>query len=79
MATKGRSLVGSLTLRKPEVLQPAEIDHTLPTIVGANFGAGRDELVQAASRAFGFASKSAQLREVLRAGLVVWRRAGRIG
>lgn len=54
---------------QPEALPPAEIDHTLLTIVDANFGAGRDDLVQAASRAFGFAATSAQLREVLHAGI----------
>lgn len=69
VVTRDRSLVGSLTLRKPEALPPAEIDHTLLTIVDANFGAGRDDLVQAASRAFGFAATSAQLREVLHAGI----------
>jgi very-short-patch-repair endonuclease len=69
VVTRDRSLVGSLTLRKPEALPPDEIDHTLLTIVDANFGAGRDDLVQAASRAFGFAATSAQLREVLHAGI----------
>ena len=69
VVTRDRSLVESLTLRKPEALPPAEIDHTLLTIVDTNFGAGRDDLVQAASRAFGFAATSAQLREVLHAGI----------
>lgn len=69
VVTRDRSLVDSLTLRKPEALPPAEIDHTLLMIVDANFGAGRDDLVQAASRAFGFAATSAQLREVLQAGI----------
>ena len=69
MVARDRSLVGSQTLRKPDSLPPAEIDHTLLAIVDANFGAGRVELVQAASRAFGFAATSAQLREVLNAGI----------
>ncbi|HYF22576.1 MAG TPA: DUF3320 domain-containing protein [Caulobacteraceae bacterium] len=66
---RDRSSVGSLTLRKPEVLPPAEIDHVLLTIVDANFGAGRDDLIQAAARAFGFSATSAQLRQVLQAGV----------
>lgn len=31
----------------------------------ANYGASRDDLIQAASRAFGFAATSRQLRSVL--------------
>jgi hypothetical protein len=34
-------------------------------VLAANFGAGRDELVQAVSHAFGFSSTSAQLRSVI--------------
>ena len=41
----------------------------LLTIIDANYGAGRDDLVQAASRAFGFSATSAQLKEVLQAGV----------
>ena len=62
-------MVTSLSLRKPEALPPAEIDQVLLTIIDANYGAGRDDLVQAASRAFGFSATSAQLREVLQAGV----------
>jgi hypothetical protein len=54
-----------LTLRKPETLPPTEIDQIILTIIDANFGAGRDALIQAASRALEFASTSAQLRAVL--------------
>lgn len=66
---RDRSMVTSLTLRKPEVLPPAEVDQVLLSIIDANYGAGRDDLVQAASRAFGFSATSAQLREVLHAGV----------
>lgn len=66
---RDRSMVTSLSLRKPEVLPPAEIDQVLLTIIDANYGAGRDDLVQAASRAFGFSATSAQLKEVLQAGI----------
>ncbi|WP_287900948.1 DUF3320 domain-containing protein [Brevundimonas sp.] len=53
---RDRSMVTSLSLRKPETLPPAEIDQVLLTIIDANYGAGRDDLVQAASRAFGFSA-----------------------
>lgn len=66
---RDRSAVSSQTLRRPEMLPPAEIEEAMVEIVKANFGAGRDDLVQAASRSFGFASTSSQLRAVLSAGI----------
>ena len=66
---RDRSAVQSQTLRKPDYLPPAEIDLALLEIIDANFGAGRDELAQAASRLFGFAATSAQLRAILDAGI----------
>ena len=47
------------------MLPPAEIEQAMLEIVEANFGAGRDDLIQATSRAFGFASTSSQLRDQL--------------
>jgi very-short-patch-repair endonuclease len=69
LVVRDRSAVGSATLRKPEMLPPAEIDKSLLDIVDANFGAGADDLVQASARAFGFQSTSSQLRETLNAGV----------
>lgn len=66
---RDRSLVSSASLRKPEMLPPTEVDQALTEIVEANFGAGRDDLIQAAARAFGFSSTSAQLRIVLSDGI----------
>jgi len=66
---RDRSQVASASLRKPEMLPPAEIEAALLQIVDDNFGARRDELVQATSRAFGFAATSAQLRSVLDANV----------
>jgi len=66
---RDRLHVTSPTLRKPEMLPPTEIDEALGRIVDDNFGAARDELVLAASRGFGFAATSAQLRTVLEAGI----------
>ena len=47
------------------MLPPAEIEQAMLEIVQANFGAGRDDLIQATSRAVGFASTSSQLRSYL--------------
>ena len=59
---RNRSQVVSTSLRKPEMLPPAEIERAATEIVNTNYGAAPDDLVQAISRAFGFASTSAQLR-----------------
>jgi hypothetical protein len=57
--------VTSTTLRKPDILPPKEIDEAILKTIDENFGAGRDELTLAISRAFGFASTSAQLRSTI--------------
>jgi hypothetical protein len=51
------------------MLPPVEIEHAMMEIVKANYGAGREELIQAASRAFGFAATSSQLRAALAASI----------
>jgi hypothetical protein len=66
---RDRSAVASATLRKTEMLPPAEIDKSLIDIVDANFGAGVDDLIQASARALGYASTSSQLRATLSAGV----------
>lgn len=62
---RNRAFVSSSSLRRPEVIPPAEIEAAAIAIVDENYGAGRDELIQAIARAFGFASTSAQLRSVI--------------
>jgi len=69
IAVRDRSTVGSATLRKPEMLPPAEIDKSLIDIVDANLGAEVDDLIQASARAFGYLSTSSQLRATLGAGV----------
>lgn len=69
VVVRHRTQVQSATLRKPEMLPPAEIDAAVVRIIKANYGASRAELVQALSRCFGFTSTSAQLRGVLEAGI----------
>jgi len=76
IVVRDRSQVGSSSLRKPGALPPAEIDAALLEIVDTNFGAGRDDLIMAASRAFGFASTSAQLREVLQQRITELEKGG---
>ena len=61
---RDRSNVRSVSLRKPEMLPPDEVDEAIVTIVDENFGAGRDELIHALSRALGYASTSSQLKKV---------------
>ncbi len=75
---RNRAEVSSVSLRAPEMLPPEEIDAALLKIVGDNFGAARDELVQAVSRAFGFAATSPQLRAVLENGVERLVTAGRL-
>jgi very-short-patch-repair endonuclease len=66
---RDRSAVLSTTLRKPEHLPPREVEAALLDLLDANFGAGRDELISATARLFGFAATSVQLRSVIEAGL----------
>lgn len=51
------------------MLPPIEIEHAMLEIVKANYGAGREDLIQATSRAFGFAATSSQLKAVLAANV----------
>ncbi|MDP9412894.1 MAG: DUF3320 domain-containing protein [Pseudomonadota bacterium] len=59
---RDRSEVGSASVRRPEAIPPVEIEHAVLAIVTQNFGALRDQVVQAVARLLGFASTSAQLR-----------------
>jgi very-short-patch-repair endonuclease len=69
ITVRDRSEVESTSLRKPEMLPPAEIDVALLKVIDDNFGASRSELTQAASRLFGFQSLGVQLRSVLEDGI----------
>ena len=65
VVVRDRSEIDSSTLRKPEYLPPEEVKLAIDQVVVANFGAEQDELIQAVARLLGFASTSAQLREVV--------------
>ena len=62
---RDRSEAKSATLKRPELLPPAEIEAALIDITSRNFGATRDQAVLAVSRALGFKATSAHVREVI--------------
>jgi very-short-patch-repair endonuclease len=69
VVVRSRSDVESNTLRKPELLPPEEVKVAIVDVVAQNYGAEREQLVQAVARLFGFGSTSAQLREVVETAL----------
>jgi very-short-patch-repair endonuclease len=69
ISVRDRSQVDSLSLRRPEALPPTELRRALITTVDDNFGAPRDALIQAVSRALGYQSLSTQIRETIAAQL----------
>jgi len=69
VVVRNRSDVASNTLRKPEILPHEEVRVAIAEVVEENYGAERDQLVQAVARLFGFSSTSAQLREVVETAL----------
>ncbi len=62
---RDRSNVSSQTLRKPDMLPPAEIRSAILTIAQVHLGVAREEAVAETSRLFGFRTTSSQLREVI--------------
>ncbi|MGN6210529.1 DUF3320 domain-containing protein [Asticcacaulis sp.] len=65
VGVRDRSRVKSYSLRRIEMLPPAEIQAGLIETVRGNFGANRIELATAVSRQLGFASTSGQLRSLI--------------
>ena len=62
---RDRTDVEFATLRKPEMIPPAEIRKALVAIVAVHLGVEIDEAVSEASRLLGFKSTKAQLRRVI--------------
>ena len=62
---RDRSATTSPSLRRPEVLPPAELRLATLSIVHQNYGAGREEVVTIVSRMLGFKATSAQLRATI--------------
>lgn len=75
---RDRSLVESSTLRRPELLPPAEIKVAVTKVVADNLGAKRDELVLIVSRQLGYRSTSTQLRQLILDQIEALRLAGRL-
>jgi very-short-patch-repair endonuclease len=69
VVVRSRGDVESQTLRRPEILPPEEVMAAIIQMVEQNYGAERDQLVQAVARLFGFGSTSSQLREVVEEAL----------
>ncbi len=65
VTVRDRGEVESPTLRRPDMLPPAEIEKALIDVVSGNFGATEEQALQHVSRALGFKATSAQLREAL--------------
>jgi hypothetical protein len=62
---RNRQSVTSTTLRRPEMLPPAEICKALLTAVESHVGVLPDDAVMLTARMLGFASTSGQLKEVI--------------
>ncbi len=62
---RDRGVVPSSSLRKPEMLPPAEIRQAMLAVVRVHFGVAHDEAIIETARLFGYRSTSPQLREVL--------------
>lgn len=65
IGVRDRGEVRSLTLRRPELLPPMEIDAAILKLVRENLGASPDEIALHVSRRLGFRTTSAQLRAAL--------------
>jgi very-short-patch-repair endonuclease len=66
---RDRSNVLSQSLRKPEMLPPAEIREAAVQLIRGHFGVSAEEVVIQVSRLLGFQSTSAQLRALIQAEL----------
>src|SRR5204862_5140928 len=78
VVVRDRSEIDSNTLRRPEYLPPEEVKLAIGQVIAENFGAERDELVQAVARLFGFSSTSAHLREVVEGAVADLRDCGQL-
>jgi hypothetical protein len=62
---RDRGEVAVATLRRPDMLPPAEIRKAVAAIAEVNIGVTRDEVVTQVARLFGFGATSPQLRQVI--------------
>ncbi len=73
---RNRSGVVSRSLRQPEMLAPAEIRAGVADIVRENFGAREEEIINAVLRRLGYATSSANLRDVVESAVQKMRATG---
>lgn len=78
ITVRDRSLTVSSTLRRADRLPPAEIALAILDIVRANFGATRDQIVQAVSRSVGNKATSSTVREMIEGEVARLASAGRL-
>ncbi|PIQ84626.1 MAG: hypothetical protein COV75_01315 [Candidatus Omnitrophica bacterium CG11_big_fil_rev_8_21_14_0_20_63_9] len=76
VTVRDRESVSSLSLRKPEMLPPAEIRAAILALVDAHHGATKEEIPVAVARMLGFGSTSSQLREMIQAQTARLNREG---
>jgi very-short-patch-repair endonuclease len=62
---RDRSEVASVALRKAEMLPPGEIEVAILTVVRKNFGATREQVIQAVARGMGIQNTSTHVRSVI--------------
>jgi very-short-patch-repair endonuclease len=75
---RDRSATRSPTLRRAEMLPPAELQVAAVRVVRENLGATRDQVVQAVSRALGIKSTSAQVKAAILDAVEAEVRDGRL-
>jgi very-short-patch-repair endonuclease len=64
-AIRDRTQVRAATLRRPEMLPPAEIRTAILEVAGAHYGATRGEIATEVGRLLGFQATSARLRALI--------------
>ena len=65
VSVRDRSVVASASLKKPEMIPPAEIRQAILHLVATHVGLGREEATVLVARTLGFKSTSSKLRNVI--------------
>jgi len=73
---RNRSSVASRSLRLPEMLPPAEIRAGIEDVIRENFGAREEEIASTVLRRLGYATTSANLRDVVQTAIRKMRASG---
>ncbi len=77
-AIRDRTEVRTATLRRPEMLPPAEIRTAIVEVASAHYGATRSEIASQVGRLLGFQAISARLRALIEAEIERLLAAGRL-